>query len=71
MNKEMKNKIEEANSIATERILKSIPVLVDVKPAIEAHPKHEKEFDFACRSPNRMEKNVWTNEGRNCCYNNI
>ena len=38
MNEEMKNKVEEANSIATERILKSIPLLVDVKPAIEALP---------------------------------
>ena len=36
MNNEMKNKVEEANSVAaTERILKSIPILVDVKPAIE------------------------------------
>lgn len=38
MNEEMKNKVEEANSIATERILKSTALLVNVRPAIEAIP---------------------------------
>ena len=38
MNAEMKNKVEEANSIATERILKSTPILVSVRPAIETIP---------------------------------
>jgi hypothetical protein len=38
MNEEMKNKVEEANSIATERILKSTALLVNVRPAIDAIP---------------------------------
>ena len=38
MNEGIKNKVEEANIIAIERILKSIPLLVDVKPAIEVLP---------------------------------
>jgi hypothetical protein len=38
----MKNKVEEANSIAIERMLKSMPVLVDVKPAIEVVPHMKK-----------------------------
>jgi hypothetical protein len=42
MNQEMKNKVEEANSMATERMLKSMPVLVDIKPAIEAVPHMKK-----------------------------
>ncbi len=44
MNNEMKNKVEEANSVATERILKSIPILVDVKPAIEALPNMKRNL---------------------------
>jgi hypothetical protein len=35
MDKPIKNRVEEANKIATERILKSRPLLVDIKPAIK------------------------------------
>ena len=54
MNEQMKNKIEKANSTAIERVLKSTPVLVDIRPAIE-FPKHEKEFNFSCHQLNGKE----------------
>lgn len=42
MNGKLKNKIKEANSTAIERILKSRPLLVDIKPAIEVLPNMKK-----------------------------
>jgi len=42
MNGELKNKIEEANNTAIERILKSRPLLIDIKPAIEVLPNMKK-----------------------------
>jgi hypothetical protein len=43
-------KINEANNLAIERILSSNPVLVDVKPAIEAIPGFKKDM-FLCSGP--------------------
>ena len=43
-------KINEANNLAIERILSSNPVLVDVKPAIEAIPGFKKNL-FLCSGP--------------------
>ena len=43
-------KINEANNLSIERILSSNPVLVDVKPAIEAIPSFRKNL-FLCSGP--------------------
>ncbi|HMK94803.1 MAG TPA: DUF1116 domain-containing protein [Candidatus Limnocylindrales bacterium] len=43
-------KIDEANKLAIERIMSSTPVLVDVKPAIEAIPGFQKNM-FLCSGP--------------------
>ena len=45
-----KQKIEEANSQVLEKILSSNPILVDVKPAIEAIPGFKKDM-FLCSGP--------------------
>jgi len=42
MDNPIKNRIEKANKIATDRILRSRPFLIDIKPAIEVMPKMKK-----------------------------
>ena len=51
MNEQMKNKIEKANSTAIERVLKSTPVLVDIRPAIEVLPNMKKNSIFHAGPP--------------------
>jgi hypothetical protein len=57
MSDEMKKRIEEANRTAIERVLKSRPLLVDIKPAIEVLPNMKKNSIFHAGPPiewNRM-----------------
>jgi hypothetical protein len=51
MDKPIKNKIEEANKIATEKILKSRPLLLDIKPAIDVLPNMKKNSIFHAGPP--------------------
>jgi hypothetical protein len=51
MEKPIKNKIEEANKIATEKILKSRPLLLDIKPAIDVLPNMKKNSIFHAGPP--------------------
>ena len=51
MDKPIKNKIEEANRIATEKILKSRPLLLDIKPAIDVLPNMKKNSIFHAGPP--------------------
>jgi hypothetical protein len=51
MNEQMKNKIEKANSTAIERVLKSTPVLVDIRPAIEVLPNMKRNSIFHAGPP--------------------
>jgi hypothetical protein len=51
MDKPIKNRVEEANKIATERILKSRPLLVDIKPAIEVMHNMKKNSIFHAGPP--------------------
>ena len=59
----IKEKIEDANEKAIDKVLTSNPILVDVKPAIEVVPGMKKNMIHACRSSNRLAKYVWTHEG--------
>jgi hypothetical protein len=57
MSDEMKKRIEEANRTAIERVLRSRPLLVDIKPAIEVLPNMKKNSIFHAGPPiewNRM-----------------
>ena len=51
MDKPLKNRVEEANKIATERILKSRPILIDIKPAIEVMHNMKKNSIFHAGPP--------------------
>lgn len=51
MDKPIKNKIEEANKIATEKILKSRPLLLDIKPAIDVLSNMKKNSIFHAGPP--------------------
>ncbi|MFL6379678.1 MAG: DUF1116 domain-containing protein, partial [Nitrososphaeraceae archaeon] len=51
MDKPIKNRVEEANKIATERILKSRPLLIDIKPAIEVMHNMKKNSIFHAGPP--------------------
>ena len=51
MDKPIKNKIEEANKTATEKILKSRPLLLDIKPAIDVLPNMKKNSIFHAGPP--------------------
>jgi Protein of unknown function (DUF1116) len=51
MDKPIKNRVEEANKIATEKILKSRPLLIDIKPAIEVMPNMKKNSIFHAGPP--------------------
>jgi hypothetical protein len=51
MYKPIKNRVEEANKIATEKILKSRPLLIDIKPAIEVMPNMKKNSIFHAGPP--------------------
>jgi hypothetical protein len=51
MNEQMKNKIEKANITAIERVLKSTPLLVDIRPAIEVLPNMKKNSIFHAGPP--------------------
>ena len=51
MDKPIKNRIEEANNIATEKILKSRPLLLDIKPAIDGLPNMKKNSIFHAGPP--------------------
>lgn len=51
MDKPLKNRVEEANKIATERILKSRPILNDIKPAIEVMHNMKKNSIFHAGPP--------------------
>jgi len=51
MDKPIKNRIEEANNIATEKILKSRPLLLDIKPAIDVLPNMKKNSIFHAGPP--------------------
>jgi hypothetical protein len=51
MDNPIKNRVEKANKIATDRILRSRPVLVDIKPAIEVMPKMKKNSIFHAGPP--------------------
>src|SRR5215210_8804072 len=47
----IKNRVEKANKIATDRILRSRPFLVDIKPAIEVLPEMKKNSIFHAGPP--------------------
>src|SRR5215203_6303956 len=47
----LKNRVAKANKIATDRILRSRPFLVDIKPAIEVMPKMKKNSIFHAGPP--------------------
>jgi hypothetical protein len=51
MGKPIKNRVEEANKIATEKILKSRPLLIDIKPAIEVMHNMKKNSIFHAGPP--------------------
>jgi hypothetical protein len=51
MDKPIKNRVEEGNKIATEKILKSRPLLIDIKPAIEVMPNMKKNSIFHAGPP--------------------
>src|ERR671934_2272917 len=56
MDKSIKNRVEEANKIATERILKSRPLLIDIKPAIEVMHNMKKNSIFHAGPPIEWKK---------------
>ena len=51
MDNPIKNRVEKANKIATDRILRSRPFLIDIKPAIEVMPKMKKNSIFHAGPP--------------------
>jgi Protein of unknown function (DUF1116) len=51
MGKPIKNRVEEANKIATEKILKSRPLLIDIKPAIKVMHNMKKNSIFHAGPP--------------------
>jgi hypothetical protein len=51
MDKPIKNMVEEANKIATEKILKSRAFLIDIKPAIKVLPNMKKNSIFHAGPP--------------------
>jgi Protein of unknown function (DUF1116) len=51
MDKPIKNRVEEANKIATEKILKSRPLLIDIKPAIKVMHNMKKNSIFHAGPP--------------------
>jgi hypothetical protein len=51
MSEQIKNKIEDANREAVEKVLRSRPILVDVKPAIEVLPRMKKNSIFHAGPP--------------------
>lgn len=51
MGKPIKNRVEEANKIATEKILKSRPLLLDIKPAIDVLSNMKKNSIFHAGPP--------------------
>jgi Protein of unknown function (DUF1116) len=51
MDKPIKNRVEEANKIATEKILTSRALLIDIKPAIEVLPNMKKNSIFHAGPP--------------------
>jgi hypothetical protein len=56
MDKPIKNRVEEANKTAIKRILKSRPLLIDIKPAIEVMHNMKKNSIFHAGPPIEWKK---------------